>query len=119
MNDTSWLTITRGAAPLLLSLPHTGTMIPPEYEAGLVSPRLARKDADWWVDRLYDFAGDLGATVVRTAISRTGNCPVTAPGPSRTSCLSGKVNLRASTMAATMPATRDSTPASTAARKAS
>lgn len=71
MNDTSWLTITRGAAPLLLSLPHTGTMIPPEYEAGLVSPRLARKDADWWVDRLYDFAGDLGATVVRTAISRT------------------------------------------------
>ncbi|MHB8530332.1 MAG: N-formylglutamate deformylase, partial [Caulobacteraceae bacterium] len=29
------------------------------------------KDADWWVDRLYDFAPDLGATVVRTALSRT------------------------------------------------
>jgi len=67
----SWLQITRGDAPLIVSLPHTGTEIPPEIEANLVSPWLARKDADWWVDRLYDFATDLGATVIRTAISRT------------------------------------------------
>lgn len=67
----SWLQITRGEAPLIVSLPHTGTEIPPEIEATLVSPWLARKDADWWVDRLYDFATDLGATVIRTAISRT------------------------------------------------
>ena len=67
----SWLQITRGEAPLIVSLPHTGTEIPPEIEAGLVSPWLARKDADWWVDRLYDFAADLGAAVIRTAISRT------------------------------------------------
>ena len=39
--------------------------------ARLVSPWLARKDADWWVDQLYDFARELGATTVRTAISRT------------------------------------------------
>jgi formiminoglutamase len=39
--------------------------------AQLISPWLARKDADWWVDRLYDFARDLGATTVRTKISRT------------------------------------------------
>lgn len=68
---TDWLTVTRGTAPLLVSLPHTGTTIPPEYEARLVSPWLARKDADWWIDRLYGFASDLGATVVHTAISRT------------------------------------------------
>lgn len=67
----SWLQITRGNAPLIVSLPHTGTEIPAEIEARLVSPWLARKDADWWVDKLYDFAGDLGATVIRTAISRT------------------------------------------------
>lgn len=71
MTDTSWLTVARGVAPLVLSLPHTGTTIPPEYEAGLVSPWLARKDADWWVDRLYDLAADLGATIVHTATSRT------------------------------------------------
>jgi formiminoglutamase len=36
-----------------------------------VSPWRARKDADWWIDRLYGFARDLGATVVHTAVSRT------------------------------------------------
>ena len=55
----------------MVSLPHTGTDIPAEYESGLVSPWLARKDADWWIERLYDFAAGLGATVIRTAISRT------------------------------------------------
>jgi formiminoglutamase len=66
-----WLQVTEGDAPLILSLPHTGTDIPPEIEARFVSPWLARKDADWWVEKLYDFATDLGATVVRTAISRS------------------------------------------------
>ena len=28
------------------------------FEPRFVSPWLARKDADWWVDRLYDFAAD-------------------------------------------------------------
>ena len=45
--------------------------IPPEIESELVSPWLARKDADWWVDKLYDFAPALGATIMRTAISRS------------------------------------------------
>jgi len=66
-----WLEVTRGDAPLVVSFPHTGTDIPPEIEAGLVSPWLARKDADWWIERLYDFAAGLGATLVRTRISRT------------------------------------------------
>jgi N-formylglutamate deformylase len=67
----SWLLVTRGQAPLVVSLPHTGTEIPAPYECGLVSPWLARKDADWWLEQLYDFAPSLGATVVCTAISRT------------------------------------------------
>ena len=66
-----WLTVRRGSAPLIVSLPHTGVDIPPDIESRLTSPWLARKDADWWVDRLYAFAADLDATVVRTAISRT------------------------------------------------
>lgn len=68
---TGWLTIRRGDAPLLLALPHTGTDIPAEIEPRFVSPWLARKDADWHVDRLYAFAAGLGATIVRTAISRS------------------------------------------------
>ena len=67
----TWLSIRRGGGPLLLSMPHTGTDIPAEVAGGLVSVTLARRDTDWWVDRLYDFGGDLDATVVRTGISRT------------------------------------------------
>lgn len=61
----------QGEAPLVVSFPHTGIDIPRDIQARLVSPWLARKDADWWIDRLYDFAAGLGATTVRTSISRT------------------------------------------------
>ncbi len=63
--------IVRGGAPLLLSIPHTGILIPPEIEADLVSPWLARKDTDWWIERLYGFAPGMGATVIRATHSRT------------------------------------------------
>lgn len=70
--SAEWLTVTRGDAPLVVSLPHTGTTIPDAFARRLVSPWLARKDADWWIDRLYGFAAaELGATVIHTAISRT------------------------------------------------
>lgn len=66
----AWLTVRQGEAPLVVSLPHTGIDLA-GLEDRLVSPWLARCDCDWWIDRLYDFAVDLGATVVHTAISRT------------------------------------------------
>jgi N-formylglutamate deformylase len=66
-----WLTVRRGRAPLVLSFPHAGVDIPTDIEQRLVSPWRARKDADWWVDRLYDLASTLDATVVHTSISRT------------------------------------------------
>ncbi|MFM9975014.1 MAG: N-formylglutamate deformylase [Beijerinckiaceae bacterium] len=68
---SDWLEIRRGDAPLVVSIPHTGITIPAEYQAGLVSPWLARKDCDWWIETLYDFAAKLDATVIRTSISRT------------------------------------------------
>jgi N-formylglutamate deformylase len=73
MNSQSnpWLAVTSGQAPLLLCMPHTGTDIPPEVERGFVDPWLARRDTDWWIDHLYGFAQDLGASLVRTAISRS------------------------------------------------
>jgi formiminoglutamase len=66
-----WLTVRQGSAPLLLCMPHTGTHIPADLEVRFSSPWLARRDTDWYVDRLYDFAGKLHATVVRTSISRS------------------------------------------------
>src|ERR1700761_8915359 len=67
----SFLNIRRGSAPLLLSLPHAGTEIPEALQPALRSLWLARKDADWWLPQLYAFAEDLGATLIRTHISRS------------------------------------------------
>jgi len=68
---SDFLEIHRGTAPLILGFPHTGTDFPPELTDAFVSPWLARKDADWWIDRLYAFAHELGATTVRTRLSRS------------------------------------------------
>jgi len=68
---TAWLSISRGTAPLVIGLPHTGTAIAADLLPGFVSPWRARRDADWWIDRLYGFAANLGATLVHTAISRS------------------------------------------------
>lgn len=70
-SSAPWLTVRRGSAPLLLCMPHTGTRIPPGIEAQLASPWLARKDTDWWIERLYEFAARLDASIVRTGVSRT------------------------------------------------
>lgn len=67
----NWLTLVKGDAPLIVSIPHAGTEIPSHMEAHLVSPFLARVDTDWHVDELYDFATSLGATIISTAISRS------------------------------------------------
>jgi formiminoglutamase len=66
-----WRIVEQGEAPLVLSVPHAGTRLPAAIESRLVSPWLARKDTDWYVDRLYSFATELGATVIRTLMSRT------------------------------------------------
>ena len=68
--DLDWLSVRRGSAPLLLSIPHAGTEL---LHVGdqVRSAWLARLDADWWVDQLYDFAAELDATVLATRISRT------------------------------------------------
>jgi N-formylglutamate deformylase len=65
-----WLVVTRGAAPLIVSIPRAGIDVG-AYEKRFVDPWLARKDADWRIDELYDFVEALGATLVRTRLSRS------------------------------------------------
>ncbi len=67
---SDWLEITRGSTPLIVAFPHTGAELA-DVEGAFRSPWLARRDADWWVDRLYGFARELGATTVRSRISRS------------------------------------------------
>src|SRR5687768_11591616 len=66
-----WLQVHRGTAPLIVSMPHTGTDLPDEVLPTVASPCLARKDTDWHIEKLYGFASELGATLVRTTLSRT------------------------------------------------
>ncbi len=65
------ITIKQGKSPLLVSVPHAGTLIPVEIEGGLVSESLATVDTDWFMDKIYAFALELDATMVVTSISRT------------------------------------------------
>ncbi|MBL8642831.1 MAG: N-formylglutamate deformylase [Rhodospirillaceae bacterium] len=67
---SDWLTVRRGREPLIVCFPHAGLEIPKEIERRLASPWLARKDTDWWVHRLYNFAFELGATIIQTSLSR-------------------------------------------------
>lgn len=71
VNDVGWLQLRAGSSPLIVSVPHAGTWIPAALEGDFGSAWLARKDADWYVDRLYDFALGLGATLVTTRVSRS------------------------------------------------
>jgi N-formylglutamate deformylase len=63
--------IDRRDAPLLVTFPHTGTVIPENLLAAMHSRELALLDTDWWIHELYDFVGDYGATTVRTPFSRS------------------------------------------------
>jgi N-formylglutamate deformylase len=58
-------TLHRGRTPLLVSLPHVGTAIPPDIAARLLPRALAVPDTDWHLERLYAFAHDeLGASLI-------------------------------------------------------
>ena len=60
----------RGSSPLLLSIPHCGTHIPPELAARMTPAALRVPDTDWHLPLLYDFAGELGASVLAATHSR-------------------------------------------------
>lgn len=60
----------RGSAPLLVSVPHSGTRIPEWLRPRLQAHALAVPDTDWHVDRLYDFVKARGASLLVPRHSR-------------------------------------------------
>ena len=63
-------TLIRGEAPLLVSLPHSGTHVPIAIAEHMTGQARHVPDTDWYVDRLYDMAADMGATVLTATHSR-------------------------------------------------
>ena len=62
--------LTRGTAPLLVSIPHAGTLIPHALERRLTPAALQRADVDWHLPRLYEFVHAMGATVIAANYAR-------------------------------------------------
>jgi len=60
----------RGTTALTLSIPHSGLLLPDGMVNRLTPASRTLPDTDWRVDELYDFAGDLGATVLKANYSR-------------------------------------------------
>lgn len=69
MNETIF-SLHRGNAPLLVSLPHVGTVIPEDQSARYVERALAVEDTDWHLDVLYGFVRELGASLIVPRHSR-------------------------------------------------
>ena len=61
---------TAGSAPLLVSMPHVGTGLPAAVAGRMSEAGRSLADTDWHVDRLYDFLGELGASVIAASQSR-------------------------------------------------
>ncbi len=60
----------QGTRPLLISMPHVGTHVPPALAARLTDEARQVPDTDWHLERLYDFAHGLGASVLVATHSR-------------------------------------------------
>ena len=59
-----------GTSPLLVSMPHTGTFVPEWLAPRLTPAARALPDTDWHLERLYDFLGELDASVLVATHSR-------------------------------------------------
>lgn len=63
-------TFRKGTIPLLVSILHAGTYIPPNIANGMTATALTLADTDWHLERLYNFLGALGASVLVATHSR-------------------------------------------------
>lgn len=67
---TAMFSFTPGTTPLVLSVPHVGTYVPPDLLARMTPEAACVPDTDWHVERLYDFAYGLGASVIAATHAR-------------------------------------------------
>ena len=59
-----------GLTPLLISVPHDGRFLPGKIKKRMTTVGRDIPDTDWHVARLYDFAAELGASIVLASHSR-------------------------------------------------
>jgi N-formylglutamate amidohydrolase len=97
-------TLHPGTTPLLISMPHVGTAIPDDRRLYYQPRALQVEDTDWYLDRLYAFAADLGASLLipnesryltpscaRRATSPANRCTARARSPMRSRCSAASI----------------------------
>ena len=67
---TNVFTFSEGDSPLLVSIPHDGRHLAPGQADRMTKEARELPDTDWHVRKLYDFARDLGASVIAANYSR-------------------------------------------------
>ena len=67
---TTPYTFTQGTSPLLISIPHMGQEIPPHIKSRMTPIAHQVPDTDWHLDILYDFAQQMGASLLHARYSR-------------------------------------------------
>src|SRR4029453_16781031 len=60
----------RGSVPLLIRVPHAGTFVPEDIARRFTLAGSHLADTDWHVHKLYDFARELGASIIAANYSR-------------------------------------------------
>ncbi|MFQ3313619.1 MAG: N-formylglutamate deformylase, partial [Colwellia sp.] len=67
--DTSYDLVT-GSIGMLISMPHNGQLIPDSIASNMTLAGHQVPDTDWYMDKLYDFAQDLGISIIKPKYSR-------------------------------------------------
>ncbi len=60
----------RGDTPLLISMPHIGTFLPPDIKRRMTQTALKLPDTDWHIDKLYAFAEQMDIGLLASTHSR-------------------------------------------------
>lgn len=67
---TNGFALHQGTLPLLVSMPHPGTLLTPEIASGLTARAARLEDTDWHIPELYEPVRALGASILRANYSR-------------------------------------------------
>ncbi|WP_444998050.1 N-formylglutamate deformylase [Aliikangiella sp. IMCC44359] len=59
-----------GKLPILVSMPHNGSVIPDDIAVNMNQSALASVDTDWYMDKVYQFTIQFGCSLIKPFFSR-------------------------------------------------
>ncbi|WP_196138499.1 N-formylglutamate deformylase [Aliikangiella sp. G2MR2-5] len=62
--------LSRGKFPILVSMPHNGSLIPESISNKMTESAKMSKDTDWFLDKLYNFCTEMELSIIEPIFSR-------------------------------------------------